>query len=99
MAERGDEYFEEDGRYRQCTKEMWITVGFFLVNVLLAGGLALVLGYGKPPEEVSLVAGLPVWYWYSGVMASFVLIVLAFLMIRVFFKEMPLTPVDEDEQR
>lgn len=99
LVDRDESYFEEDDRYPQCTKEMWLTVAFFVLNVLIAGGLAVLLGYGKPPEEVRLVAGLPVWYWYSGVIASVVLIILAFLMVKLFFREMPLGPVDEDEQR
>ena len=90
---------EEDERYQQCSKEMWLTVAFFLVNVLVMGGLAVVMGYGRPVEEVQLIFGLPVWYWYSGVVGSVVLIILAFLMIKLFFKEMPLGATEEDEQQ
>lgn len=97
MVDRREASFgEEDDRYRQCSKEMWLTVAFFVVNVLVTGGLALALGYGKPGEEVRLVAGLPVWFWYSGVVGSIVLIILAVLMVKIFFKEMPLGAEDEE---
>ena len=99
MTDQERALFEEDVRYRQCNREMWLTLGFFLVNVLVAGGLAVAFGYGKPAEEVSLVAGLPVWFWYSGVVGSLVLMVAAFLMIKLFFKEMSLGPEDEEERR
>ncbi len=99
MADQEQVSFEEDVRYRQCGKEMRLSLGFFLVNVLVTGGLAVVLGYGKPAEEVRLVAGLPVWFWYSGVVGSVVLMVLAFLMVKLFFKEMPLGPDDEEERQ
>lgn len=100
MSDREDAVLnEEDERYRQCSNEVWLTVAFFIVNVLVVGGLAVSVGYGRPAEEVRLVAGLPVWYWYSGVVGSIALIVLAFLMIKLFFKEMPLDAVEEDEQQ
>lgn len=99
MADQEQASFEEDVRYRQCGKEMWLSLGFFLVNVLVTGGLAVALGYGKPAEEVRLVAGLPVWFWYSGVVGSVVLMIVAFLMVKLFFEEMPLGPDDEEERR
>lgn len=90
---------EEDNRYPQCSKEVWLVVAFFFINMLVTGGLALALGYGKPAEEVRLVAGLPIWYWYAAVIGSVVLIILAFLMIKFFFKEMPLGATDEEERQ
>lgn len=99
MADQQPAPFEEDVRYRQCGREMWLSLGFFLVNVLVTGGLAVALGYGKPAEEVALVAGLPVWFWYSGVVGSVALMVLAYLMVRLFFREMSLGPEDEEERR
>lgn len=100
MENREDTFVgEEDGRYRQCNKEMWLTVAFFFVNMLVVGIPAVVLGYGTPAEEVRTIAGLPNWYWYGGVLGSIVLTILAVLMIKLFYKEMPLESTEEDEQQ
>ncbi len=89
------ESFREDSRYRQCNREFAAVLGFFVVNLLLVCGVSMVLGYNVPAEEVQLIAGFPLWFFFGGVVGSLILIVLPVFLIRYFFEEMPLGTEEE----
>jgi uncharacterized membrane protein YhdT len=80
----------EDPRYAQCTKEMLIVVGFFVLNVLVVMGLAMGIGLNKPAEEINIIMGFPAWFFWGGIVGSIIMIVLTYLMVKMFFIEMPL---------
>jgi hypothetical protein len=65
MDRNREDYFEEDPRYRQCNREALISVAVFLVSFVIIGGVSLLLGYGKPGDEIRLVAGFPAWFFYG----------------------------------
>jgi uncharacterized membrane protein YhdT len=83
------ETFEEDKRYKQSNKEALITLVLFILNFIWWYGFAYGLG-SKPVEEYTYVMGLPAWFFYSCVMGVFVFSISAWLMVKLFFKDMPL---------
>lgn len=80
----------EDSRYVQCTKEMFMVLGFFVINLIVVIGLAMGVGLNKTSEEVNLIWGFPDWFFWSGIIGSIIMIVLTFLMVKIFFKDMSL---------
>ena len=89
--------FEEDPRYRQCNKEVLIVLVFFVVNVLIIGGISLLLGYKKPVDQIQIVGGFPAWFFYGCIIGTIVLSLIPFFMIRYFFKDMSLEAENRQE--
>lgn len=82
-------------RYRQADREALITLGvyafFFLWWTVFAFGLG-----GGDPEKYSYVLGMPSWFFYSCVLGYPVVAVVLWVVIRLFFVEMPLDdPIDD----
>ena len=96
MDRNREDYFEEDPRYRQCNREALISVAVFLVSFVIIGGVSLLLGYGKPGDEVRLVAGFPAWFFYGAVVGGIVIALLPIPVVLFFFKEMSIEAVDEE---
>lgn len=96
MDRNREDYFEEDPRYRQCNREALISVAVFLVSFVIIGGVSLLLGYGKPAEEIGLIAGFPAWYFYGVVVGGIVIALLPIPVVLFFFKEMAIEVVDEE---
>jgi uncharacterized membrane protein YhdT len=90
-----EERFEEDPRYRQCNREAWISVGVFLISFVIIGGVSLLVGYGKPPNEIQLIAGFPDWFFYGVVVGGILIAILPIPVVMLFFKEMSIQAVDE----
>ena len=95
MDRNREDYFEEDPRYRQCNREALISVAVFLVSFVIIGGVSLLLGYGKPGDEIRLVAGFPAWFFYGVVVGGIVIALLPIPVVLLFFKEMSIEAVDE----
>ncbi|EGL83835.1 protein of unknown function DUF997 [Caldalkalibacillus thermarum TA2.A1] len=89
MKEKG-KIFEEDSRYHQCNREMWVTVLFFVINILIMGGLSVLIGYNVPGEEVKLIAGFPDWFFYGAIVGWVVLCFVVYFMVKFFYKDMSL---------
>jgi uncharacterized membrane protein YhdT len=87
--------FKEDSRYAQCTKEMKLVIGYAIVNLIVVIGLAMGVGLNKPASEVNIIMGLPDWFFWSGIVGSLIMIILAFAMVKVFFKDMSLESEEE----
>jgi uncharacterized membrane protein YhdT len=96
MAQDREAFFEEDRRYPQCNREALITFIFFLINFVLIGVTGLVLGYNKPADEVQLIAGFPAWFLYGAGVGTIVECILAVVVVKLFFKDMSIQPVDEN---
>jgi uncharacterized membrane protein YhdT len=96
MDRNREDHFEEDSRYRQCNREALISVAVFLVSFVIIGGVSLLLGYGKPGDEIRLVAGFPAWFFYGVVVGGIVIAVLPIPVVLFFFKEMSIEAVDEE---
>lgn len=89
--------FVEDKRYVQCVREMWLTIAFFVFNVVLALGLtALAGGWRSPGGEAGLIFGLPPWYFFGGLLTSLIVVLSLVILVKGFFKEMPLDATPDD---
>ncbi|MDW7650654.1 MAG: YhdT family protein [Bacillota bacterium] len=88
--------FIEDPRYRQCNREALLGLGLGLANFIWW----FVWGYGLgsgPPEEYIYVMGFPLWFFMSCIVGAVLFSVLAIVMVRKYFVDMPLGQLDEDE--
>lgn len=95
---KGHNEYVEDQRFKQCHREVWYTIGFFVFNVLLVFALVFP-SYHVPASEIKIVAGFPSWYFYGVIVATGLLVVVATLMIKFLFKDMPLDGyLEEDEE-
>jgi uncharacterized membrane protein YhdT len=95
QQEDRDAFFEEDSRYPQTNREAWLTFAFFLANCFLIGGIALIAGYNKPPEDIQLIAGFPAWYLYGAVVGAILECLLGVALVAFFFKDMSIQPEDD----
>ena len=85
----------QNKRFKQADREALITLGlygfFFLWWTLFAFGL----GSGDP-ENYSYVFGMPAWFFYSCVLGYPVMTLLLWVVIRRYFKNMPLNAAPDD---
>lgn len=85
----------QDPRFKIAHKEALIGVGLVLFNFLWWFGFAYGLG-SAPVEEYSYVFGFPAWFFYSSILGAVVMMVLVFIVVKGFFKEVPF---DEEETK
>lgn len=90
-------YFKEDKRFKQCNKELMYTLVFFIINIVLVGGISL-MAYNKPANEITMVAGFPAWFFYGCIIASAILCILTIIMVKTLFKDMSLDAYVEGEE-
>lgn len=84
-----DNRFAHDKRFAQANREAVWAVVLAILNFLWWYGTAY--GFGsKAPEEYSYVMGLPLWFVLSCVGGLFLFSLFAWLMVRLFFRDMPL---------
>ena len=77
------------GRFAQANKEALITLGLYAVYFVWWYACAYGLGSGDP-ADYTYVLGFPAWFFYSCI-AGYPLLTLAlWLVIRCFFRDMPL---------
>jgi uncharacterized membrane protein YhdT len=96
MDRNREDHFAEDPRYRQCNREALISVAVFLISFVIIGVVSLLLGYGKPADEIGLIAGFPDWYFYGVVVGGIVTALLPIAAVMLFFREMSIEAVDEE---
>ncbi|KKB39039.1 YhdT family protein [Bacillus thermotolerans] len=78
----------EDPRFRVAKREAWIGVVLVLFNFIWWYSFAYGLGDG-PVEEYNFIFGLPAWFFYSCVVGLIVMVVLVYITVKFFFKEVP----------
>ena len=89
----------QDERFLQANREALYSVGLALLNFLWWYGFAYGLGSG-PAESYSYLWGMPLWFAVSCVGGLVLFSLLAWAMVRLLFKEMPLSgEVREGERR
>ena len=81
-------------RYKQAGREAWITLGLYVFFFLWWTCFAFGLGSGDP-EAYAYVFGMPAWFFYSCVVGYPVITLLLWVVVRRWFKDMPL----DDETR
>ena len=82
-----------NNRYKQANKEALITLGLYLFFFLWWLGFAFGLGSGDP-QDYDYVFGLPEWFFYSCVLGYPVITIILWVVLRLFFKEVPLDTVN-----
>ena len=82
--------FEEDPRYRQCNKESIIICALFFLNGMIGICTAYFLSRG-PVSHFGCTLGMPNWVFYSVIGVPIAFVLMAYLVIRIFFKDLPLS--------
>lgn len=91
-----------DHRIKQANKEALVSLAVYAVYFLWW----YLSGYGignTDPETYSYIFGFPSWFFYSCILGYPLITVILWLVVRVFFKEIPLdadvqnTPPIKDE--
>ncbi|MEM1547264.1 MAG: DUF997 family protein [Candidatus Methanomethylicia archaeon] len=85
-----EEAFEEDERYKEATKQAKIAFMFwgFWVLVTLIIGLSMTLT--RPLGQVNFILGFPDWVFYSLIVWQIVSLFIMLIVIKMFFKEVPI---------
>ncbi|GGG16709.1 sodium:pantothenate symporter [Lysinibacillus alkalisoli] len=84
-----------DKRFKIANREAWIGVLLVMINFAIWFGFAYGLGSGDP-TEYTYVLGFPAWFFYSCIAGTIFMIVLLYVVIKVFFKDVPF---DEEEPK
>lgn len=82
-------------RYRIANREAWIGVALVIINFAIWYGFAYGLGSGDP-EKYTYVFGFPAWFFYSCIAGTAFMILLIFIVIKFFFKDVDFEEGDED---
>lgn len=80
---------KKDKRYKVANKEALIGIGLVLFNFVWWYGFAYGMG-SKDPSEYSYVFGLPAWFFYSCVLGFIVMVILIWIVVKLFFTDIPL---------
>lgn len=84
---------QQDWRYAQANKEALLSLGMYAFYFIWWYVCAYGLGEGDP-SEYTYILGLPSWFFLSCIAGYPLLSFLLWVMVKVFFKDMPLD--DED---
>lgn len=84
-----------DKRFKIANREAWIGFLLVMINFAIWFGFAYGLGSGDP-TEYTYVLGFPAWFFYSCIAGTIFMIVLLYVVIKVFFKDVPF---DEEEPK
>lgn len=86
-----------DERYKVANREALIGLGLAVFNFLWWYIFAYGLG-SKDPTEYTFILGLPAWFFYSCVVGFIVMVVLVTVVVKLWFVEVPLDEVGEDQK-
>ncbi|GIN88351.1 sodium:pantothenate symporter [Heyndrickxia sporothermodurans] len=82
-----------DQRFKIAHREAWIGVSLAIIHFLWWFGFAY--GFGRSNvKDYKYILGLPEWFFYSCVLGFILIVVLVFIAVKYFFKEVPF----EDEE-
>lgn len=86
-----------DKRFKIAHREALIGVALVVINFAIWYGFAYGLGSGDP-TQYTYVLGLPAWFFYSCIAGTVFMIVLIWIVMKVFFKEVPLDDEEEHDE-
>ncbi|GIN40433.1 sodium:pantothenate symporter [Bacillus obstructivus] len=86
-----------DPRFKIAHKEAWIGVALAIIHFLWWYGFAYGIGSNKV-ERYTYIIGLPAWFFYSCVLGFIIIVVLVFISVKLFFKDVPFEDEGSDEQ-
>jgi uncharacterized membrane protein YhdT len=79
----------EMDRFAQASKEALWGVGLFIAYFIWWYGFGYGLGSGDP-DEYTFVMGLPAWFFWSCVAGFVAFLLVTWVVVRFFFKDIPL---------
>lgn len=85
----------QDKRFKIANREALIGVVLVLINFAIWFGFAYGLGNGDP-TDYTYILGFPAWFFYSCIAGTIFMIVLIWITIKVFFKDVSFS--DEGDQ-
>ena len=83
-----------DKRFAIAHKEACIGVGLVIINFAIWFGFAYGLGSGNP-ADYQYIFGFPAWFFYSCIAGTIFMIILIWLTMKIFFKDVSF---DEEEK-
>ncbi|QDQ02896.1 DUF997 family protein [Lysinibacillus fusiformis] len=86
----------KDQRFKIAHREALIGIALVIVNFAIWYGFAYGLGTGDP-ASYSYVLGFPAWFFYSCMAGTVFMIVLIWIVMKLFFKEVPFN--DEEVEK
>ena len=89
---------QDDYRYKIANREALIGIGIVIINFIWWYGFAYGLG-SKNPAEYTYILGLPARFFYSCVLGFVVMVLLIWLVIKLFFIAIPLDELDDKENK
>uniref|UniRef100_UPI00403F479E YhdT family protein n=1 Tax=Oceanobacillus sp. FSL K6-2867 TaxID=2954748 RepID=UPI00403F479E len=87
---------QDDYQFKIANREALIGIGIVIFNFIWWYGFAYGLG-SKDPAEYTYVLGLPAWFFYSCVLGFVIMVLLIWLVVKMFFTEIPLDELDDKE--
>ncbi|MEQ6378110.1 YhdT family protein [Bacillaceae bacterium S4-13-58] len=81
--------FKEDPRFKVSNREAIIGCVIAVVNFIWWFGFAYGLG-SKPVEDYTYIFGFPAWFFYSCVVGYIVITIVVIVVVKKWFKEIPL---------
>ncbi|MDI7743551.1 YhdT family protein [Lysinibacillus fusiformis] len=75
-----------DKRFKIANREARIGVVLVVINFAIWYGFAYGLGNGDP-SEYEYILGFPAWFFYSCIAGTIFMIILIWVAIKVFFKD------------
>ena len=91
-----NEQIKEDPRFQEAKKEMIITILFWLFAFVLTAVLAFSL-LPADPARPSLVAGLPSFVFWAGIIAPIIVVTASYIVGQYIFKDSSLDAYEEGE--
>ncbi|MGE7093732.1 YhdT family protein [Lysinibacillus sp. NPDC048646] len=86
----------KDQRFKNAHREALIGIALVIVNFAIWYGFAYGLGTGDP-ASYTYILGFPAWFFYSCMAGTVFMIVLIWLVMKLFFKEVPFNDEEVDK--
>lgn len=87
----------DDKRFKVAHREALIGIALVIVNFAIWFGFAYGLGSGDP-KKYTYVFGFPAWFFYSCIAGTLFMILLIYLVIKFFFKDVSFDEEDGDKK-
>lgn len=86
--------FEVDPRYRQANKEALVAFLYWVLYFIVISVVALTIGLHKPAGDVTFIFGFPTWFFWSAGVATAVLCIVPYFVVRFFYRDYSLDADD-----
>ncbi|WP_102691843.1 YhdT family protein [Rummeliibacillus pycnus] len=87
-----------DKRFKIAHREALIGIVLVIINFAIWFGFAYGLGSGDP-KEYTYIFGFPAWFFYSCIAGTLFMILLIYVVIKFFFKDVPFDEEEDGEHK